>query len=152
MKSQNGFTLIELMVVVVIAGIIAAIAYPSYLQYVTRNNRSAAESYMLSVANKEEQYVLDVRQYFSAPTTSAGCSNILAGAALASIGITPSPAVSKNYNIDICANSAATPATYLITATPTGTQFTNDTKCGSITLKQDGTKGISGVSPLTACW
>ncbi|ADE12395.1 type IV pilin protein [Sideroxydans lithotrophicus] len=152
MKFQNGFTLIELMVVVVIAGVIAAIAYPSYLQYLTRNNRSAAESYMLGVANKEEQYVLDVRQYFSAPTTSAGCSNILAGAALTSIGITPPASVSKNYSIDICANSAATPATYLITATPTGTQLANDTKCGSLTLKQDGTKGMSTASPVTSCW
>ena len=149
MKFQNGFTLIELMVVVVIAGIIAAIAYPSYLQYITRNNRSAAESYMLSVANKEEQYVLDVRQYFSVPATSVGCANPLAGAAL---GITPPANVSKNYNIDICANSVATPATYLITATPIGSQLTSDTGCKALILQQDGTKRVSGTSPVTSCW
>ncbi|OIR03328.1 fimbrial protein precursor [mine drainage metagenome] len=141
-QSEQGFTLIELMIVVVIAGIIAAIAYPSYLQYVTKSNRSAAESYMLSVANKEEQFMLDMRQYFS--VTSSACSNILTGT---SLGITPSSNVSQNYSVDICANNTATPYTYTITATPIGSQQTNDTKCGVLTLAQDGTKGT-----VTACW
>jgi type IV pilus assembly protein PilE len=147
MKSQNGFTLIELMITVAIVAILATVVYPSYLQYLTRNNRSAAESYMLTVANKEEQYALDVRQYFSVPTISAGCTQILTGVPLASIGITPPPNVSKNYNIDICANSAATPPTYVITATPIGNQLTADTQCGAISLRQDATK-----TPPTGCW
>lgn len=152
MQSEQGFTLIELMVVLAIVGIIAAIAYPSYLQYVTKSNRSAAESYMLSVSNKEEQYMLDMRQYFSAPLTSSACTNILTGAPLASLGITPSNNVSQNYSMDICADNTTTPFTYTITATPIGSQQTNDTKCGTLTLKQDGTKGTSVPGAVTACW
>ena len=57
-KDQRGFTLIELMVVVAIIGIVAAIAYPNYTQYTIRSNRSAAQSFILGVGNKQEQYIL----------------------------------------------------------------------------------------------
>src|SRR5690242_3105801 len=58
----HGFTLMELMITVVIIGILATIAYPSYTQYVIRSNRSAAQSFILGVANQQEQYNLDARQ------------------------------------------------------------------------------------------
>lgn len=63
MKMQQGFSLIELMIAVAIAGILATIAYPSYTRYVTKSNRSAAESFIMTVSNKQEQYMLDARQY-----------------------------------------------------------------------------------------
>src|SRR5690349_1653168 len=58
-----GFTLIELMVTVVIIGILAAVAIPSYQNYIIRANRSSAQQFMLDVANREEQYLLDARTY-----------------------------------------------------------------------------------------
>src|SRR3989442_9964736 len=73
-SAQDGFTLIELMVTVAIVAILAAIAYPSYTQYIVRANRSAAQSFILSLANKQEQYILDLRQYATtlAPLGYAG--------------------------------------------------------------------------------
>ena len=137
MKSENGFTLIELMIVVAVVGILAVIAYPSYNQYVTRSNRSVAASFMLSVANKQEQYMLDARQYASA---------------LSTLNLAPPAEVSKNYAITVVANNAATPPSYTITATPTGAQLSNDKNCANLTLDQTGAKGISGTGSVAACW
>ncbi len=148
-RVQQGFTLIELMIVVAIVAILAAVAYPSYTQYTIKAKRSAAQSYLLSVSNTQERYMLDARQYFSVPVTSA-CSNPLAETA---VGVTPPNEVSKNYTITICADSTATPPSHLITATPTGSQLTGDTQCGSLTLRQTGEKGVLLATGTAAtCW
>ena len=135
-ETQQGFTLIELMVTVAIVGILAAVAYPSYTQYVIRANRSAAESFIMGVASKQEQYILDARQY---ATT------------LATLGMAVPADVSKHYTV-ADPTVSATPPTYTITATPIGSQLAGDTKCGALTLNQAGAKGISGTGTVAECW
>ena len=61
--SRRGFTLIELMIVVVIVAILASIAWPSYQAYIQRSRRSDAQSLMLAISSKEQQYMLDRRQF-----------------------------------------------------------------------------------------
>lgn len=131
----SGFTLIELMVTVAIIGILAAAAYPSYVQYVVRSNRAAADSFLLEVASMQERFLVDNRSYATS---------------LAALGYTSLPAaISPNYQITVTA-VAGPPLGYVLTATPQGTQATNDTACGTLTLSSTGDKSISGTG--SSCW
>lgn len=127
-----GFTLIELLIAIAIVGILAAVAVPSYQDYMVRARRSAAESFMLEIANKQQQYLMDARTY----TTDLGVlygSSTAASAAAASYH----EAMSTNYSIAIAAESGGTIAgTFKITATAQGAQ-TGD---GNLTLNYLGVK------------
>ena len=111
MKSgrQNGFTLIELMIVVAIIGILAIIAMPSYQEYVKRGHRAAAQSEMMDIANRQQQFLLANREYADKATLEGS------GYALPS-------AVGAKYGYAIVVNNAATPPTFEVTFTPSGTQ------------------------------
>ena len=128
MKQVKGFTLVEMMVVVAIIGIISAVAIPQYKQYVVRGNRAAAQSFMLDIANREKQYLLDARSY-TANWALAGATPNLAMVA-------PTD-VSKNYNITVTP-LAGPPPSFTVTAAPiAGKAQAND---GTLTLNDSGAK------------
>ena len=72
--AHRGFTLVEVMIVVAVVSILAAIAYPSYTRYVLRSKRNAVESYLMEVANLEQRYLLDARSYTANLSTDLGTS------------------------------------------------------------------------------
>lgn len=82
MKMQEGFTLIELMIVVAVIGILATVAYPSYTDYVTRGKLVQATSGLSDGRIKMEQFFQDNRTYAGGPCTAAteyfsfACSNL----------------------------------------------------------------------------
>jgi len=145
MTSQRGFTLIELMIVVAIVAILASIAIPSYRDYIVKTNRSAATSFMLQVANREEQLILDMRQYV-AVASAVDNTNFPKKPTddPTGINLTVPPEASKFYTFSI---TTPTTTSYTITATPIGSQLTSDTRCPTLKLDQTGAK-----TPLSGCW
>lgn len=77
--SQKGFTLIELMIVVAIIGILAAVAMPAYTDYVTRGYLAEATSALPAARANMEQFFQDNRQYTTAGTFTSPCANINTG-------------------------------------------------------------------------
>lgn len=134
---SRGFTLIELMVTVAIVAILAAIAYPSYTNYIVRSNRAAAQGYMLELSNLQQRYLLDARIY----ATSTGALNY------------PPPSnVASNYEfgINTTPKAGTTLPAFKITASPIGAQLARDTACASLTIDEAGTKGAS--TGAAGCW
>lgn len=134
-QAARGFTLIELMITVAIVAILATIAYPSYVNYIVRSNRAAAESFMQEVAAAQERFLLDNRAYAPDLTTLKYASNVPAN-------------VAPNYTFALSASSA--PPSYQLVARPQGSQQVNDTACGNLTLTNTGAKAAS--SGASNCW
>ncbi|TXT23417.1 MAG: type IV pilus assembly protein PilE [Gallionellaceae bacterium] len=148
-KTPNGFTLIELMIVVAIVGILALVAVPSYRQHVVKSNRAAAEGFILGVANKQEQYMLDARTYAGVAADPGDTTGLVnrPNETPPGLGMTVPADVVRNYNILIGAVST-TPPGYKITAVPIGSQLADDTQCGAVSIDQAGTK----LPTTPGCW
>ena len=106
MHKRSGFSLIELMIALAIIAILAAIAIPSYRQYVIRGHRRAAQTSMVDIANREQQYFAANRAY----------------ASKADLGYVEPTEVSDNYTWDVELDDAGPPPTLTITFTATGGQ------------------------------
>ena len=67
-RRQRGFTLMELIVVMVVLGILVAIAIPNYSEYIRRGHRTAAQEYLVSLAARQVQFYLDRRAFARPPS------------------------------------------------------------------------------------
>ncbi len=125
---RRGFTLVEIMIAVVIMAVLASIAMPQYLGYVKRGARTRAQTEMMDMASKQEQYLLVNRSYGTA-------SEVLGGSYVLPENL------STKYDFTITTAMSPEP-TYLITFTPKGSQ------AGDYTL----TLNNAGVKTPSAQW
>ena len=134
MKSTNGFTLVELMIVVIIIGILMGIALPSYKDYVLRSKRTDAQSSLIDIAARQERFVAQRNTYTTEISANTGLN----------MGTTESG--EGYYTLTAGACAGGTIATcYIITATAAGNKA-NDTGCTAITYDSAGEKAPA------ACW
>lgn len=130
-KYMGGITLLELMVVVVIIGILTAIAYPNYREFATRAKRTEARALLLEIASMQERFYLQNNRYGS----------------MAELGYAdPQTTDSESYSVTVNgpdASNYTAVATYLLGGSEAD-------KCTSFTIDGQGTKTSSGDIPN--CW
>jgi|TARA_A100001518_G_C1218760_1_gene62204 type IV pilus assembly protein PilE len=133
--TQQGFTLIEVMIVVVIIAILSSIAYPNYTEYVKRGKRSEGQALLSDAAAAQERYYA---QNFAYITTAGNLSKLFN---------TANPkSQTGQYNLSV--GSSANDGGYTLTATPTF----DDAGCGNLTLNALGERGKSGSKSIAECW
>lgn len=152
-KAQHGVTLIELLITVMIVGILAAVAYPSYLDYVLRANRASAQAVLMEAAQLLERNYTTNNCYhrIDSECSTARASNDCVGDldagefSLDGLCFAPKEGTAK-YDISftsILANS------FTLQAVPIG----DDDLCGTLTLTNTGEKGESGdADDISDCW
>ena len=125
-RHKGGFTLIELMITVAVVAILATIALPSYALFMKKSRRGDAESTLMDIAQRQQQYLLDTRTY--APD-------------VVTLNTTIPADVLAYYTIQICATTApcavpgGAPPTFAIIATP----IAGSSQAGDFTLTLDNT-------------
>ena len=145
-QRQSGFTLMELMIVVAIIGIIAAIAYPSYQRNIRESNRTEAQGALTTFAAVQERFFSDHNSYGAIGTVCTKI-NIASPTEHGFYALTvtlPTTPTEDTVNCRITANHAAS---YTLTATAvTGTPQASDTGCTTVTLTSTGAKAPAN------CW
>jgi type IV pilus assembly protein PilE len=152
-RQDEGFTLIELMVVVVIATILISLAVPSYMTYIRQSRRTEAKTALLDIAGREESYFA---------TNAVQYTSTAANLGFAAFNV---PFGSGYYQLTVCspANAACTaglampnpPAapSYTIVATPVaGTSQANDAQCTAFAVDSAGQQYATGTGGTAYCW
>lgn len=139
-KRAGGFTLIELMIVIVIVGILVAIAMPSYQRYVLRSHRTVAINALLDLGSREARYY-SANNVYTASLTGA------TGLGYASDPAPVPDATTPYYQLRAALNGNS----FTLTATAFGNQA-NDADCLTFTYTGLGVKGSTGTGTVAQCW
>ncbi|KXJ32827.1 MULTISPECIES: type IV pilin protein [unclassified Pseudomonas] len=136
----SGFTLIEVMIVVAIVGILAAIAYPSYMEHIRKGNRADAEATLMQLSQFMERYYTGTGRYSKTANRTDVPDN-------------PAPPYPTGtpYTFSISVGDAG--ASYTATATRNSSGVMANDKCGDLKLTNTGKKDQTGTGATTAdCW
>lgn len=141
-RKQKGFTLVELMIVVVIVGILATIGIPSYREYVRRANRAAAKSVLL-----------DNVQFLERSRTTSNSYALKGDGAAMDAAALPSTQAPKDgdakYTIEL--NNLAA-GTYTLVAVPVVGGPMDGDPCDQLSINEIGVRAVSGSEDVNTCW
>jgi len=128
----RGFTLVEVIITVAIVAILVAVALPTYRDHMRKSRRAEAQAYLMAVASRQQQFLLDTRGY---------------AASLATVGIAAPTNVAAAYDLAVT-TVAGPPPTFRLTATPkAGTDQVYE-RCQTLAIDQTGAK----TAALGTCW
>ena len=148
----RGFTLIELLIALMIVGILASIAVPSYTDYITKSRTARAAQLLVELASRQEQFMLDNKTYARTLTDLGYTTGYL--------GIDDNGEKQPSASANIQHVAALTPGTatasgvtldWLLEADPSGVQLKRDTRCATLSLDSLGEKDATGTDP-DSCW
>lgn len=137
----RGFTFVEMVVVVAVIGVLAAIAIPQFMDYLKKSKRSDAVGVLTEAAQFMERYYSDNGGYYDAinnanPTLPAA------------ISVVPRGATDVYYNISFSGTNTA--SAFTVQAVPVNSMAGD--ACGTFTLTNTGQRAVSGSKALAECW
>lgn len=136
-----GFTLVEVVIVIVIVGILMAIALPGYQDSMRKGRRADAKAVLMDAANRQERFMLD-RSRYTENMVELG------------FGAEPAQSGEGHYLVDVEAPDPNCPLAtcYILTATPVvGGAQADDTDCTSFSVKSTGARSATGAA-ASQCW
>lgn len=129
-SKSTGFTLVELVIAMAVVAILATIAYPSYQDHLRKGRRAAAQAFLVDTASRQQQYLLDARNYAVGPGAMAALNLPVPADVAAFYSITVEPAV------------PTLPPTYRILAVPVAGSI--QVPDGDLALDHDGYRTRGG--------
>jgi type IV pilus assembly protein PilE len=138
-RGNAGFTLVEVIIVVLIISVLAAIAYPAYQNSVMQTRRNAAKACLAEASTFMERFY----------TTNLRYDQTIAGVAVALPPCAAGTDVTNHYTVALTAIGRTN---YTLSATPIGLQAVRDTKCGVLGINNTGTKTKTGTDTVDFCW
>jgi type IV pilus assembly protein PilE len=130
LSSACAFTLIELIIALAIMTILAIVAYPAYIDQLTKGRRGTAEAFLIDLASREQQYLLDARGYAVGET------------ALVALNVAVPTDVASYYNITVAPDTVTSPPSFRLVATPK--PGTPQVKDGALELDHTGYRTRAG--------
>lgn len=159
LKRSQGFTLIELMIVVVVATILLSIAVPSYMQQIRQSRRTEAKTALLDLAGREERFLTTNPTGYTNTPTNLGYAGFGAGTTVGSGYYQLSaPCIAGSgaaLGCDPNANAPAGPSYYLVATPVAGTSQANDAQCQTFAVDSVGNQfafNSAGANTTTTCW
>ena len=141
LRAARGFTLVELMIAIAVIGILAAVAYPSYVNQLRQSRRTDAKIALLDLAARQERFFSVNNVYASTPAQL--------GYAAAAFPVDVLSGSSAYYRLGTLVGAGAT--SFIATATPVGAQLAD--ACGSYAIDHLGVQAnISNSLPAARCW
>jgi type IV pilus assembly protein PilE len=152
-RSQKGFTLIEVMIVAAVIAILAAVAYPSYIDQMRKSQRAEGKAALMRAAQLLERSFTQNGAY---PSGAAALSTLYGGASGVNVysgADSPLTAAHGKFRIEYTPTAGAAPVEYVLRATPQ-TAAINDSDCPTLGIDSRGRRLVSGVVPPASsrCW